>query len=202
MSEKAISKEQQKILDSQFSKDPNASNEKLRQLGIIINLPRNVVLKYFQQRRKWTDITTNFDKIRQDARVTKQKSNTRPARDSRTAIKTRSRTKYLLSRSKVEEVKVEIKVEEPNKRSLLRRSVPKLRSSLPKPDKWVFDDLALAPNDQFTTSTPKNRPAVATSTPKPTKMGKTDTEMKSSAKMLPIKLEFANDMNLSEIQKA
>ena len=65
MSEKAISKEQQKILDSQFSKDPNASNEKLRQLGIIINLPRNVVLKYFQQRRKWTEISTNFEKIRQ-----------------------------------------------------------------------------------------------------------------------------------------
>ena len=195
MSEKTISKEQQKILDSQFLKDPNASNEKLRQLGIIINLPRNVVLKYFQQRRKWSDISTNFDKIRQDARMTKKKSNTRPARDSRTAIMTRSRTKYLFNK----QVKVE---DEQNRRSLLRRSVPKLRSSLPKPDKWVFDDLGLVPNDQFTTSTPKNRPAVATSTPKPTKMGKTDPEMQSSAKMLPIKLEFANVMNLSEIHNA
>ena len=192
MSEKAISKEQQKILDSQFSKDPNASNEKLRQLGIIINLPRNVVLKYFQQRRKWTDISTNFDKIRQDARMTKMKSNTRPACNLRAGIMTRSRAKYLFN--KVED--------EPNKRSFLRRSTPKLRSSLPKPDKWVFDDLGLVPNDQFTTSTPKNRPAVATSTPMPTKMGKTDPEMKSSAKMLPIKLEFANVMNLSEIHNA
>lgn len=192
MSEKAISKEQQKILDSQFSKDPNASNEKLRQLGIIINLPRNVVLKYFQQRRKWTDISTNFDKIRQDARMTKKKSNTRAVCNFRAGIMTRSRAKYLFN--KVED--------EPNKRSFLRRSTPKLRSSLPKPDKWVFDDLGLVPNDQFTTSTPKNRPAVATSTPKPTKMGKTDPEMKSSAKMLPIKLEFANVMNLSEIHNA
>ena len=192
MSEKAISKEQQKILDSQFSKDPNASNEKLRQLGIIINLPRNVVLKYFQQRRKWTDISTNFDKIRQDARMTKKKSNTRAVCNFRAGIMTRSQAKYLFN--KVED--------EPNKRSFLRRSTPKLRSSLPKPDKWVFDDLGLVPNDQFTTSTPKNRPAVATSTPKPTKMGKTDPEMKSSAKMLPIKLEFANVMNLSEIHNA
>ena len=181
MSEKAISKEQQKILDSQFSKDPNASNEKLRQLGIIINLPRNVVLKYFQQRRKWTEISTNFEKIRQADRMTKKKLNKKSARDLRTGIMTRSRSKYQLNKNE----------EEPNQRSLPRQSTPKIRSSLPKPDKWVFDDLGLVPNDQFTTSTPKNRPTVATSTP-----------LKSSPKMLPIKLEFANVMNLSEIQKA
>ena len=191
MSEKAISKEQQRILDSQFSKDPNASNEKLRQLGIIINLPRNVVLKYFQQRRKWTEISTNFDKIRQDARLNKKKLDSRSARDLRTSIMTRSRTKQLL-KSKISVEKVE---NEPNKRSLLRRSSPKQRPSLPKPDKWLFDDLALIPNDQFTTSTPKNRPIVATSTPKPTKV-------KSSSKLLPIKLEFAIVMNLSEIHNA
>ena len=192
MTEKAISKEQQRILDSQFSKDPNASNEKLRQLGIIINLPRNVVLKYFQQRRKWAEISTNFDKIRQDARLNKKKLDNRSARDFRTSIMTRSRTKYLLTKSKISVEKVE---NEPNKRSLLRRSIPKQRSSLPKPDKWVFDDLGLVPNDQFTTSTPKNRPIVATSTPKSTKV-------KSSSKLLPIKLEFANVMNLSEIHNA
>ena len=196
MSEKAISKEQQRILDSQFSKDPNASNEKLRQLGIIINLPRNVVLKYFQQRRKWTEISTNFDKIRQDARLNKKKlvnsCCNRSVRDLRTGIMTRSRTKYLLTKSKISVEKVE---NEPNKQSLLRRSLPKQRSPLPKPDKWVFDDLGLIPNDQFTTSTPKNRPIVATSTPKPIKV-------KSSTKLLPIKLEFANAMNLSEIHNA
>ena len=192
MTEKAISKEQQRILDSQFSKDPNASNEKLRQLGIIINLPRNVVLKYFQQRRKWAEISTNFDKIRQDARLNKKKLDNRSARDLRTSIMTRSRTKYLLTKSKISIEKVE---NEPNKKSLLRRSSPKQRSSLPKPDKWVFDDLGLVPNDQFTTSTPKNRPIVATSTPKSTKV-------KSFPKLLPIKLEFANVMNLSEIHNA
>ena len=192
MTEKAISKEQQRILDSQFSKDPNASNEKLRQLGIIINLPRNVVLKYFQQRRKWAEISTNFDKIRQDARLNKKKLDNRSARDFRTSIMTRSRTKYLLTKSKISIEKVE---NEPNKKSLLRRSSPKQRSSLPKPDKWVFDDLGLVPNDQFTTSTPKNRPIIATSTPKSTKV-------KSSSKLLPIKLEFANVMNLSEIHNA
>ena len=192
MTEKAISKEQQRILDSQFSKDPNASNEKLRQLGIIINLPRNVVLKYFQQRRKWAEISTNFDKIKQDARLKKKKLDNRSARDLRTSIMTRSRAKYLLTKSKISVEKVE---NEPNKRSLLRRSIPKQRSSLPKPDKWVFDDLGLVPNDQFTTSTPKNRPIIATSTPKSTKV-------KSSSKLLPIKLEFANVMNLSEIHNA
>ena len=192
MTEKAISKEQQRILDSQFSKDPNASNEKLRQLGIIINLPRNVVLKYFQQRRKWAEISTNFDKIRQDARLNKKKLDNRSARDLRTSIMTRSRAKYLLTKSKISVEKVE---NEPNKKSLLRRSSPKQRSSLPKPDKWVFDDLGLVPNDQFITSTPKNRPIIATSTPKSTKV-------KSSPKLLPIKLEFANVMNLSEIHNA
>ena len=113
MSEKAISKEQQRILDSQFSKDPNASNEKLRQLGIIINLPRNVVLKYFQQRRKWTELSTNFDKIRQDARLMKKKLDNRSARDLRTSIMTRSRTKFLL-KSKISIEKVE---NEPKKQS-------------------------------------------------------------------------------------
>ena len=193
MAEKAITKEQQRILNSQFIKDPNASNEKLRQLGIIINLPRNVVLKYFQQRRKWTEITKNFDIIRKDDQIKKTKQPKRPVCDSRNAVMTRSRTKRL---QQIATVPSKVN-DDREQRSSLPRFPPKVRSSLPKPDKWVFDDLGLRSNDQFTTSTPKSRPRFATSTPKPSlKVGKTNLKMKTSP------LKFVNDMNLSEILNA
>ena len=189
MAEKSITKEQQRILDSQFMKDPNASNEKLRQLGIIINLPRSVVLKYFQQRRKWTDLSKNFEKLKKDDKVNKKQK--LPVHDSRDIVMTRSRTRSLLRKAD----------DNPKQKSLLPRTQSKLRSSLPKPDKWLFDDLGLRSNDQFTTSTPKIRPGFATSTPKPiSKAAKAN--LKPSSRISSIKLELEDVLNLSEIHNA
>ena len=190
MAEKSITKEQQRILDSQFMKDPNASNEKLRQLGIIINLPRGVVLKYFQQRRKWTDLSKNFEKLKKDDKINKKKQQKKPVHDSRDAVMTRSRTKSLLR-----------KADDNSKQKSFLPQTSKPRSSLPKPDKWLLDDLGLRSNNQFTTSTPKTRPQFATSTPKAV-FKNTKTNLKPSSKVSPIKYELVDVMNLSEIQYA
>ena len=194
MAEKSITKEQQRILDSQFMKDPNASNEKLRQLGIIINLPRSVVLKYFQQRRKWTDLSKNFEKLKKDDKVNKKQKMS--VHDSRDVVMTRSRTRSLLRKAD-DNPKTKTN---PKQKSFLPRTQSKLRSSLPKPDKWLFDDLGLRSNDQFTTSTPKIRPVFATSTPKPI-LKAAKANLKPS-RISSIKLEIEDVLNLSEIHNA